>query len=206
MRRDHLFEVHHGFHRKALPDRQLVGYPRCDHVFDWSVFDDLLQFVEEKIHDDNGRDAAVGKLVAHFPRRVEWVRVDTDDPDFLCRQKGYGELQDIRQHDGHAVALFQAEILLKIGREPGCKPVQLPVGQCGIHGCDRRIIGKTEACRLDFCWNVFGLGKVQLGRGIAGVVVCPVKAGTDSGGNHFNLLRESRYQLTWKRLLYGYDI
>ena len=92
-------------------EAEQVAHRGEDHVLDLGLADHLLQRGGKILDDDDGFRAGVVQLVLELARRVERVDVHDREAGAQDRRGGDRVLQDVRQHDGDARALLQAEVL-----------------------------------------------------------------------------------------------
>ena len=133
----------------------------------------LLQRVREVLEDQDRPRARVPELVLELARRVQRVGVDHRQPGAERADDRHRVLQDVRQHDGDAVALLQARHLLQVGRELAAQPVEVAVGERPVHQRVGRAIRELREAVLDERLQRGDLVRVDLGRHAGGVVPEP---------------------------------
>ena len=89
----------------ALRPRQHVADLGGDHVLDRRAPEHLLQDTGEVLEDDDGLGARVLELVLELARRVERIDVHHDHAGAQDAEQRHRVLQQVRRHDGDALAL-----------------------------------------------------------------------------------------------------
>ena len=77
-------------------------------VLDRRVRDHFLQHVREVLEDDDDRRAGIDELVLELARGVQRIGVDDGHAGAQRAVHDDGVLQDVRHHDGDAVALLES--------------------------------------------------------------------------------------------------
>ena len=141
----HLLDVaHHIVDERALEQAQLVAHGAQHHVLDGRVRNAALQRGGEVFDDDDGLGTRVLELMLQFARRVQRVHIDHHK---TCAQDGGhrdGILRHVGHHDGHTVALDQAQAL-QVGRKRTAQGVGLGIGHFLAHeavGHAARVLGE----------------------------------------------------------------
>ena len=158
LKRGGLRQVPRGDHLLHVLDDQVRQHPleRREHVADlrrddgphrraWQHF---LQRVGEVLENDDGGGAGVLELVLEFARGVKRVGVDHHDAGPLRAEQRHGVLDQVGQHDRHAVALLQPGDLLQVGGEVAAQLVELAVRDRHAHVPVGRQIGEPGAARF----------------------------------------------------------
>ena len=91
---------------------------------------------------DHDLDARVLELVLEFARRIQRVDVDLRGAGANDAEEGNREGEQVGHHDGDAIALLHAELLLQIGGEIARLPVDVGIGQGLPEGMQRRPAGE----------------------------------------------------------------
>ena len=168
MRADELVEV-----IQALDLRQLDragGELEGDDALDRAV--GILQHGDrlggEGRHDHDGLRAAVVELACQLGHRVERVGGDFDRADLPHRVHGQQVLRHVRGHDGHAVALLDAEVEEGV-RETAGHVVAVGVGKdqiaehrVGLHRVLLRPVVEPPLAGLVFVLDLLGDLRVVL--------------------------------------------
>jgi S1-C subfamily serine protease len=67
----------------------------------------ISEHVREVFEDDNRNSTGIFKLVSKLALRIQWVRIDDNEARFQSPEYHYWILQQIRHHDGNALAFRQ---------------------------------------------------------------------------------------------------
>ncbi len=157
---------------RALERRHEIAEPRHYHVADRRVLDDRLELVGEILHDDDADGAGIGKLRAQFARRVQRIDVDHDHAGAQRAQKRHRIGEQVRHHDGDAVAGLELGLLDEEGGEGAAQFVPLGIAQPRAQALERRPRGmapagvdqhrrqRGEAVRIDGLRNAGRIGRV----------------------------------------------
>ena len=160
--------AHHIVDQQAL-EAQLIAHAAQHHMLHRRLGDALLQRVGEVFDDDDGLGAGVLELVLQFAGGVERVDVHHHIAGAQNGSHGHRVLRHIGHHDGHAVALFQAQ-RLQVGGKRLALPVHMAernvlahigVGRAigiGLEGLFHQRHQRGVARRVDICWHAFGIG------------------------------------------------
>ena len=109
-------------------------------MLDRRVRDALLQRGGKVLDDDNGLGTRVLELVFQFARRVQRVDVDHHKPGAQDGRHGDRVLRHIGHHDGHTVALDQAQAL-QVGGKSKAQGVRLRIADVLAHEAVGHTVG-----------------------------------------------------------------
>ena len=166
----HLLDAAHDeVDERALHKGEEIAHGRRHDVAAFGAFERMLERASEVFDDDDRLCAGVAQRVLHFARSVEGVHVHHDEARPQAGKEGDDVLQEVRHHDGHAVARLQVGKTLQIAREvarelhhaairnrhahvdPGVAVGEL-LRRTVENGRDARIV-----IRIDFVRNVGGI-------------------------------------------------
>jgi hypothetical protein len=99
-------------------------------------------------HHDRDR-AGILELMLEFGGGVERVGIDHREAGAQCAEHGDRVLQQVRQHDGDAIAALEPGALLQPGTEGARAAVELAVAHRGAHAVIGDPIGVAAAGILD---------------------------------------------------------
>ena len=106
--RDQFFHVlHREIHKRPLEEREENRNTGGNHRFNGGAGNGFFERFAESFGDDHHLRAAVRKLIMKLAGGVERIHIDRDAASLQYAEKRNGILQDIRHHDGDAVAGFQ---------------------------------------------------------------------------------------------------
>ena len=105
----------------------------------------LLQNAGEVLENDDGLGAGVLQLVLELARRVQRIDVHHGHAGAQHAEQRHRILQEVRRHDGDALALAHSRQALEESGEVAGQPVQLGIADACSRGCGRPACRRT--CR-----------------------------------------------------------
>ena len=107
LRHQSLDVLDHEVHQRAFGGGELIAHARQDHVLNLRFRHHFFQSMGKVRNDNDRRRAAVVELMLQFTRGIQGVDVDHDHPGAQDAKQGHRILQQVRHHQGHAIALLQ---------------------------------------------------------------------------------------------------
>ncbi|MCY1262804.1 hypothetical protein D9M70_110930 [compost metagenome] len=159
--------------QQTLEWRQQVGDFGDDHVLDAGFRHHGFRQVRHVGQADQGLGTGVVELVFHFPRSVERVGVDHDQPGADCTEDGYRVLQHVGQLHGDSIAGLQIGMLLQVSGKRTGQFVQFTVGECLAQVAECRFVGEALAGLLQHCLNIRILVGIDVGSNPSWVLILP---------------------------------
>ncbi|MDT4847828.1 hypothetical protein FQZ97_819010 [compost metagenome] len=172
--RHHLLHVlDHAVDQQALEWRQHVTDFGDDDGLDAGLRQHLLGQMGHVGQADQGFGARIVELVLHFPRGIQRVGVDHDQPGTQGAEYRNRVLQDVRQQHGNAVARLQVGVLLQIGGKGARQLVQFAVGQGLTEVAEGRLVSEALAGLFQYRLNIRVLVGIDFGSNPNGILVLP---------------------------------
>ena len=165
--RHHLLDVlHDTVDDQLFEDRQHVADFGRDHVqlALRLALHHCLQRVREVLQHDDGHRARILQLVLKLTRRVLRVGVDDHEAGAQGAEQRHRVLQQVRQHQGDAVAALQAQLVLQKRTERAAGLVEFGIAQGHAHVAERRQVSETRATALEDILQRFKGMEIDLGR------------------------------------------
>ena len=114
----HFFDfAQHEIHQRAFEEAEHFSDRSDDDVFDLRARQHQLQRVGKIFQNDDGGRAAVFQLMLQLARGVERIGVHRHQPRLQDAKKCNRVLQQVGQHNRHALAALQLQNVLQIGSE-----------------------------------------------------------------------------------------
>ncbi|MNB95796.1 hypothetical protein D3C75_429840 [compost metagenome] len=148
--RDHLLDLaHHRVDQPPLGGGHQVAHLRFDQVLDIGVGEYFLDFLAEHVQVHQRPGTGVLELMAHFPRGIQRIGVDHDQPGAQGTEHGNRVMQDVGHLHRDAVPRHQVGVGLQVAGEGSALALQLGVGQGHAHVAERRAVSKLLAGTLE---------------------------------------------------------
>jgi hypothetical protein len=137
------------------------------------VFGTTLGQVRHVGQAHQGLGTGIVELVFHFPRGVQRVGVDHDQPGADGTEDGNRVLQDVGQLHGDSIARLQVGMLLQVGGKGTGQFVQFTVGDCLAQVAEGRFVGEALAGLLQYRLNIRVLVWIDVGSNSSWVLILP---------------------------------
>ena len=172
--RHHLLHVlDHAVDQHALDRRQQVGHFGDDDVPDLGLGHYFLSQVGHVGQAHQGLGARVVELVFHFPRGVQRVGVDHDQPGAYGTEHRDRVLQDIGQLHGNAITRLEVGMLLQPGGKSPRQRIQLAISDSLAQVAKGRFVGKALAGLLEYCLDIGEFVRIDFRRNPGWVLILP---------------------------------
>ena len=137
---------HHEVHQRRLREAEHVAEAGHHHVLHLGIVDALLEHVPEVLEHHDRTRAGINELMAKLACGVQRVRADDDETGAQRAEERNRILQDVRHHQGDALALGEPGSRGEEPREVLCEPIELGEGDAHAHVLEGR--GGPETGRL----------------------------------------------------------
>ena len=160
----HLFDVaHHVVDQRAFEHAQLVSHGAQHHMLDGRVDQALLQRGGKVLDDHDGLGTRILELVLQLARCVQRVHIHHHKAGSQDGRHRDGVLRHVGHHDGHAVALDQAQAL-QVGREGVAQRIGLGIRDVLAHEAVGNTVGVLGECLVHEGDEGWVFGQVNISR------------------------------------------
>ena len=139
--RHHLLDVFDNrVHKRALYKGEKVAHLRGDDMFDRGMRENAFERLGEVFNNDDRLGAGISELMLEFSGGVKRINVYNNETGSQNAKKRHRVLQEVRHHNGHAIAFLHVGQRLQISGEITGERLSLLRGECHPHvGKGRRI-------------------------------------------------------------------